>query len=166
MNNGPSDQPANWHSVFENWSPEHPCADRKCTNAIPTAAIHTVSAYVCLCLCVHRIWITVLHQAIVWNFSTSGIKATPTGTESEIYIYQLYVNKILRKETKFIKALRSTDTFLTNFILFLAKQNKHIALQWQFAEFIKYLKLCENWVKWNELRALKQIKLNNKLNVL
>jgi len=63
----------NWHSVFENWSPEHPCADRKCTN---TGVIYA-SAWVCVCVgLVHvrfEAWITVLHLTIVWNFQMISI---------------------------------------------------------------------------------------------
>jgi len=57
-----TDQPLNWHSAFENWSPEHPCADRKSANAIPTVFHGTPSlspsisvspnTYVCVCVCV------------------------------------------------------------------------------------------------------------------
>lgn len=53
-NTAATDQ-ANWHSAFENWSPEHPCADRKCANATATASCPSLSGcdlFVCVCMCV------------------------------------------------------------------------------------------------------------------
>lgn len=70
-NTAATDQ-ANWHSAFENWSPEHPCADRKCANAMatlqrchPASLSLTVSVIYlrdCVCACFSSVCLVVAYE--------------------------------------------------------------------------------------------------------